>query len=161
MPTSVFTTLWSGRLTSSVIGGRPNDEIRVNRPLRTGREPIGVRPLLIQRGDAGWLAGAIERNPVEVALRRVVGRRHEVTQPGLLVDAHHADHVKVTAGEPAGRTAFPGADDFEPPPAVAIGRPGEGAAAIEELEVVLDVDPGLVLVGENRSAAPRSRHRQG
>ena len=75
-------------------------------PLPAGRELVGVRARLIQRRDANRLARAIERNPVEVVLGGVIGRRHEVDLTGFFIDMNHADHVNVAGGRAAA------ADDF-------------------------------------------------
>ena len=142
--------------------GRPPERREgVQRPPAAGREPIRMCALLVERRDADWLDRAIERNPVKIALRRILGRRHEVTLACLLVDAHHANHVKLSACQTARRPVLPREHNLEPSPAVAIGRPGEGASVVEKLQVVVNIDPGLVPIGQDgtdRASAGISEH---
>ena len=127
---------------------------RVDGPPCARRELIGVRPRLVQRGDARRLARSVGRHTEEIALRGVLGRGHEIDDRSRIVDADDMNHVEITAGQPARGALVAGADEFEATPAVAIGGPGEGSPVIEPLQVVVDVDPGLVPVGEHRADLP-------
>ena len=48
----------------------------------------------------GTASRFIERNPVEIVLGRILGRRHEIHLTGLFVNMTHPDHVHVAGGEP-------------------------------------------------------------
>ena len=109
---------------------------------------------LIRRTDPLGRALPEQWSPIKVVPRRVLRRRQEVHVAGLLVDVQHADHVELATGHAAQRAAI-ARDEVQVTPAVALADPGEGVPLLNTLPViVVNVHPGSVALGVNRSHLP-------
>jgi len=82
-------------------------------------------------------------------VRGVVGRGDEVEAALLLVDVQQLDHVEFARRDELHILAGAG-DEIDVSPAVALAQPGEPLAAGQPVEFVVDVDPGVVALGEDR-----------
>ena len=73
--------------------------VRVKGPPKVGREVIEVGSRLIFGSDSLGLFGAVQPDPVEVALGGVVGRGEEVEPALLLIDRSPLHDVAVSRGQ--------------------------------------------------------------
>ncbi len=112
----------------------------------SGRQPAGLRR-------------AVERHPVQVTRLGVVGRGEVVDLPGLAVDADDVDHVECAGRDQPGLAPV-ARGDVQVTPAVALAGPGESSTAVDPVEVIHNVDPRLVPLGQGRADLARLRVRE-
>ena len=115
-------------------------------PVGGGLIRMGARPT---RGRETLEVASVEPAPVEVALRRGIGRCDEVDPLVLLVDMDEADHIEVAAGGGL-QLAGVAPSDLEMLPAVAFAPGDEALPVVDPLEALVRIDPGRVRVGEQR-----------
>ncbi len=101
-----------------------------------GADPLGRPP-------------AVQPDAVEEALRRVVGRGRDVEPAALFVDGVDPDDIVSPRRQQPDRAAV-AVHGVGVVPAVALAEPQQPTAAFEPDEVVHDLDPGLVRIGEDR-----------
>ena len=136
-------------------GGRSEGGVGVEGPPAIGRDPIGVRARLLHRGQPLGLPAAVQPDPIQVALRGILGRGGVVQPAALLVDPLDPHDVEGAGGQQVDPPAVPG-DAPDVPPAVALARPQEAPSSVQPGGIARDVDPGLVALGQNGAGGARA-----
>ena len=131
----------------------------VDRPARAGRELIGVGARLVPGREPLRRPLPVEPDPEEVALGGVVGRCDVVEPSAGLVHAGDRHHVERPRGH-EGRALAGARHPVHVAPAVPLAHPEQLGALVEPGDIVHQVHPGAVPLGEHRSDGARGGVRK-
>ncbi len=128
-------------------------------PAGVGGDPVGVRTRRRSRRHAYRGLFTIQAGAIQIALGRVVRRRDVVDPLTGLVHRRNVDDVEVAGRDVRDALPVP-ANPVDVPPAVALARPEKLGALRKPLDLVHDVDPGTVALGEDGSSRSCRRIRE-
>ena len=103
----------------------------------------------LPRGRDSLEAVAVETDAVKIPLSGVLGRGREVDPVGAGVDGEQLNHIEVAGGDQL-QVLPVAADTIKVPPAVAFAEPEEFFAVVNPVDLFLKIDPGRVVVLEDR-----------
>ena len=129
--------------------------VGVKGPMCVRRDSVGVRPRRVGRRHARGGLFPVEPSAIEIPLGRVIGRCDVVEPPAGLVQARDLDDVEI-AGRDVRDALAVAAHPIDVLPAVAFARPEEAGSLREPRDLIHDVDPGAVALGED---GPRGSRR--
>ena len=141
-------------------GRRVEPAESVKGPAGRRRDVVPVDARLTGRADALGSALAVYTDAEEEALRGVRRRGGDVEPAAALVDGVDAEDVVVPRRQQLDLTAVAG-HAIGVLPAVPLAQPEQAPAAVEPDEILHDLHPGLVRVGEDAPGLARSPRRRG